>query len=114
MHFFPLETGDEMVTDMLIMNCVDDITKMQEPWPLHIAAEYGNLFKIEYGFWENNLIEKCLGRENIVKKLIAKGIDVNLRNRNNDTALNVAAEFGNIQRNLKIPKQSGLKNGFNF
>lgn len=48
-----------MVTDMLIMNCVDDITKMQEPWPLHIAAEYGYLFKIEYCFLENNLIKKC-------------------------------------------------------
>lgn len=33
---------DALSTELLVKNCADDLKEMQEPWPLHYAAEQGN------------------------------------------------------------------------
>lgn len=37
---------------------------------------------------------RILGKEKIVQNLVGKGVDVNLKDNQNDTALICAAEFG--------------------
>lgn len=39
--------GDLKATELLIKHCAGDVKKLQEPWPLHIAAE-GGYFLNEY------------------------------------------------------------------
>lgn len=108
--------GDDRITEILIQNGANvNLTNSDEDTPLHIAAFIGmNIFFSTLNHFIQHkihwILNYSIGREEIVELLVKNGADVNRKNKNEKTALDIAVEKGDWTVNINSKNWISLSN----